>query len=89
MMERGAWTLHKYAFSDVKVERVTDDVAVIAYKVREELTVDGKPVVLEAADASTWARRGDDWVCVLHTESGLGDPYGRDRVAMAPKMGAP
>ena len=79
LMERGAWTLHKYEFSDVKVERVTDDVAVIAYKVREDLTVDGKNLTMEAADASMWVRNGDGWVCALHTESVLGDPYGRDR----------
>ena len=87
MMEHGAWTLHKYEFSDVKVERVTDDVAVIAYKVREELTVEGKPLTMDAADASTWVRRDGNWVCALHTESVLGDPYGRDRVAKA-KAGA-
>jgi hypothetical protein len=80
MMERGTWTLHKFEFSDVQVTEVTKDVAVIAYKVREELTVDGKPLTMEAADASTWVRKGDDWVCALHTESVLGDPYGRDRV---------
>ena len=53
--------------------------AVIAYKVRENLTVDGKKLTLEAADASTWVRDGDGWKCALHTESVLGDPYGRDR----------
>jgi hypothetical protein len=79
MVEHGTWILHDYEFSDVKVERVTDDVAVIAYKVRENLTVDGKKLTLEAADASTWVRDGDGWKCALHTESVLGDPYGRDR----------
>ncbi|MEJ0011360.1 MAG: nuclear transport factor 2 family protein [Bauldia sp.] len=83
MMTGATWTLHKYEFSDVKVEKVTDDVAVIAYKVREELTVDGKPLTMEAADASTWVRKDGAWVCALHTESVLGDPYGRDRVAKA------
>ena len=84
MMDTGAWKLHRFEFSDVKVESVTDDVAVIAYKVREELTVDGKELTLEAADASTWVRDGESWVCALHTESVLGDPYGRDRVSKAP-----
>jgi ketosteroid isomerase-like protein len=83
MMTGATWTLHKYEFTDVKVERAADNVAVIAYKVREELTVDGKPLTLEAADASTWVRDGDGWVCALHTESVLGDPYGRDRKPMA------
>jgi hypothetical protein len=82
MVEHGTWILHDYEFSDVKVERVTDDVAVIAYKVRENLTVDGKKLTMEAADASTWVRDGDGWKCALHTESVLGDPYGRDRKPM-------
>lgn len=79
MMAEGAWQLHAFEFSDVKVEAVTDDVAVIAYKVREELTVDGERLTMEAADASTWVRKGGAWTCALHTESVLGDPYGRDR----------
>lgn len=45
----------------------------------EELTVDGKRVALDAADASTWVRRNGRWVCALHTESLAGDPFGRDR----------
>jgi hypothetical protein len=88
LMETGAWELHRFEFSDVKVERVTDNVAVIAYKVREELTVDGKQLTLEAADASTWVRYGENWMCALHTESVLGDPYGRDRKPMAKKIAA-
>jgi hypothetical protein len=47
--------------------------------VREALHVDGEPVSFEAADASTWVRRGDRWVCAMHSESILGDPFGRDR----------
>jgi hypothetical protein len=83
MMGAGGWKLHAFEFSDVKVEQVTDEVAIIAYKVREELTVDGERLSMEAADASTWVRSGDSWTCALHTESVLGDPYGRDRKPMA------
>ncbi len=79
MMDGGQWTLHAFDFTDVKFVEPAKDVAVIAYKVREELTVDGKRLTLEAADASTWVKQGAAWVCVLHTESVLGDPYGRDR----------
>lgn len=79
MMEMGDWALHDYEFTDVEVEAVTDDVAVIAYEVREDLTVDGKKITMEAADASTWVRDGKGWLCALHTEAVLGDPYGRDR----------
>jgi uncharacterized protein (TIGR02246 family) len=64
---------------DAKVRMLSDDVAVLAYNVHEELTVDGEPVTVDAADASTWVRRDGKWVCALHTESLKGDPFGRDR----------
>jgi len=79
MMKTGDWTLHKFELRDVEVEQLTDDVAIIGYKVREELTVGGEPVVMEAADASTWVRENGNWLCALHTEAVSGDPYGRDR----------
>ena len=88
MMEGGTWRLHSFKFSDVKVEQVSEDVAVIGYKVTEDLTVDGKKLTMEAADASTWVRKGGSWVCALHTESVLGDPYGRDRKPMGQKTAA-
>ena len=80
MLKSGAWKLRHFEIDpDVKLRMFGDDVAVLAYKVREELTVDGKPVKLDAADASTWVRRDGQWVCALHTESIAGDPFGRDR----------
>jgi hypothetical protein len=59
-------------------------VALVGYKVHEDLTVDGKSVSLDAADTSTWVRRDGRWVCALHTESLLGDPFGRDRIRANP-----
>ena len=80
MLNDPAWTLNEFEFvGDVIARAVTDDVAVVAYKVREELTVEGKPLTLEAADASTWVRRDGRWLCALHTESVIGDSFGRDR----------
>jgi ketosteroid isomerase-like protein len=81
MVETDRYTLHSFKVSDVQVRSVSDDVAIVGYKVHEELTVQGKPVTLDAADASVWIRRADGWKCALHTESILGDPFGRDRVA--------
>jgi len=79
MMETGTWELHDFEFQNVHVQQISDDVAVIGYKVREKLTVDGKPLTVDAADASTWVRKDGHWLCALHTESVSGDPYGRDR----------
>ena len=79
LMKTASYILHAYQISDPQVQLLSDDVAILAYKVHEELTVDGKPVTVDAADASTWVRREGHWLCALHTESLLGDPYGRDR----------
>jgi hypothetical protein len=72
---------------DHRTSAPTADVVNVVYTVTENMVVDGKPLTLKAADASTWARQDDRWVCVLHTESILGDPFGRDRKA-APSNGA-
>jgi uncharacterized protein (TIGR02246 family) len=80
MVDQANYTLDRYALQDdAKVRFIGDDVALVAYKVKEELTVEGKPVSLEAFDASTWVRRNGQWVCALHTETLYGDPFGRDR----------
>ena len=78
-MNNDTWTLRNFELADIKAQQVTDDVAIVAYKVKENLTVEGKPLTLEAADASTWVRRDGDWVCALHTEAITGDPFGRDK----------
>lgn len=84
MLNSSAWTLNDFEFvGDVQVRALTDDVAIVAYKAREQLTVEGKPLTLEAADASTWVRRDGRWVCALHTEAVAGDPFGRDRQAVS------
>jgi hypothetical protein len=80
MLNSPGWTLNEFEFvGEVIARAITDDVAIVAYKVREQLTVEGKPLTFEAADASTWVRRDGRWVCALHTESIGGDPFGRDR----------
>lgn len=81
LLKNAPYTLHDFELKDVEVRQLRDDVAVLAYNVHENLTVDGKPVKLDAADASTWVRRNGRWVCALHTEAITGDPFGRDRRA--------
>ena len=79
MMKNAPYTLDAFELKDAEIRQVRDDVAILAYNVHEELTIDGKPVVLDAADESTWVKRNGRWVCALHTESLAGDPFGRDR----------
>lgn len=82
MMSSSTYTLDDFELkdSDLEVQLLNPDVAIVAYKVHEELTVEGEPVTIDAADSSTWVRRKGRWVCALHTEAIEGDPYGRDRL---------
>jgi len=82
MMQSASYKLNRFELAnDPQVRVLSDDVAIIAYGVHEELTVDGKPISLDAADTSTWVRRNGRWLCALHTEALKGDPFGRDRVS--------
>ena len=81
MIDRPPYDLKRYSLDDkvFHVRQVADDLVLVAYKVSEELAVEGKPVHIEAFDTSVWWRPdgGGDWVCVLHTETPAGDPFGR------------
>ncbi|MEO5840887.1 MAG: nuclear transport factor 2 family protein [Acidimicrobiales bacterium] len=79
MTESSSWEIRDFAIADDVKVHVEGDTAIVAYTVHEELTVDDAAVTFDAADTSTWLRRDGKWVCALHTESILGDPYGRDR----------
>lgn len=83
MMKDSPWTLEDYELSDFKVLPMNDDLALAAYKVKGKGIVDGKPLQFEAADSSTWVRKEGKWVCALHSEAILGDPFGRDKRAAA------
>ena len=79
----GQWELRQYVLDEQKtqVRFVTDDVAIVAYPVKEQVVVDGQTLPINANDSSVWVRRDGQWLCALHTESLAGDPYGRDRRA--------
>ncbi len=79
MFATAAWKLTGFDITSPIVELLTDDVAVVAYRVHEDLLVDGQPLALDASDSSTWVRRNGEWVCAVHTEAIAGDPFGRDR----------
>lgn len=82
MLKSPSYIIHRFELDDdAKVRALGDDVAVVAYQVHEELTVDGEPITLDAADSSTWVRRDGRWRCALHSEAIAGDPFGRDRAA--------
>lgn len=73
MTEKGEWTLESYSFEDVLVARPRSDVAIIAYKVRQRVTMKGEPKEFQAADCSTWVRGDEGWECHAHSETILTD----------------
>ena len=79
MFASAAWKLTGFEITSPIVQLLTDDVAVVAYRIHEDLLVDGQPLALDASDSSTWVRRNGEWVCAVHTEAIAGDPFGRDR----------
>lgn len=81
LTEEGNWELEQYAFDEknAQIRFITDDVAIVAYKVNERVVVDGKTLPVDANDSSVWVRRNGEWLCALHTESLAGDPFGRDK----------
>lgn len=77
MLRTVRYELKAFSFADFHVHRLSDDVAAVAYKVREDLEVDGEDLTLEAFDTSIWTLRDGAWTCAIHTESLAGDPFGR------------
>jgi hypothetical protein len=70
MVENASHELKRYRLDeDVHVRTIADGVALIAYKVNEEIVVDGQTRMIEAFDSSLWVRRDGGWVCAAHTET--------------------
>ncbi len=79
MMKNASYTLHDFEVKKPQMRLLNDDMALLAYEVHEDMTVEGKRLGIEAAETSVWTKRGGRWVCALHTESLRGDPFGRDK----------
>jgi len=58
-----------YKISAMDVLLPTDDVAVASYRVLQKVEMEGKTTEMDAYDTSTWVKVGDQWRCVMHTES--------------------
>lgn len=71
MTEEGNWTLESYQFDDIQFVTPAPDVAIIAYKVKQKVTMDGQKQELQAADSSTWIRGANGWECHAHSETFL------------------
>lgn len=76
MAEEGPMVVKSFEFSDMQVMYPNDDTAVLTYRVKQAIAgrEDGaKPIEQEMADSSVWLRKDGEWLCVMHTETELGD----------------
>jgi ketosteroid isomerase-like protein len=69
MTEEGKWILESYVLEDVEVSTPSPDIALIAYTVRQSVTMDGKSQDMRAADSSVWIRGSNGWECHAHSET--------------------
>ena len=71
MAEKGSMVLTSYELSDMNVVFPNDSTAVLTYRVKQKVSQreNGKDTVQEMNDTSTWIKQGDDWRCVVHTET--------------------
>ncbi len=56
---------------NAEVMQVNDNTAVVAYKVKSTFGKKGEEKTIEAVDTSTWIKKDNSWVCVMHTETEL------------------
>ena len=85
MTKQGHWTLNSYEFGNVTVATPAPNVAIIAYKVRQKVTMKGKSAEMHAADSSTWVKGPNGWECFAHSETFLEGPEARLTVAREPR----
>lgn len=71
MTEDGKWTLNSYHFDDVRFLSPAPDVAILAYTVTQNVTMNGRTETQRAANSSTWIRGSQGWQCCAHSESAL------------------
>ena len=71
MAEQGSQVVTSFEFSDMDVTFPNESTAILTYHVKQGITPRGKKGsdVQEMNDTSTWVRKGEDWHCVMHTET--------------------
>jgi len=72
MAEQGKQVLKSFEFSDMKVVFPNETTAVLTYHATQTMGPRGESdgeTRQEVNDTSTWVKVGDDWRCVMHTET--------------------
>jgi hypothetical protein len=74
MADQGPMVLTSFAFDDMQVVFPNEDTAVLSYRVKQGVaprddSAGTASQSKEMNDSSTWVRQGEDWKCVMHTET--------------------
>lgn len=83
MAEDDSMVLTSFELSDIDVVFPNDTTAIVTYRVRQGVASKGKgkarETIQEMADSSTWVQAddGEDWLCVMHTETPLDNAKGK------------
>lgn len=77
MSEHKTWKLNDYTIDNMIVQTVGQNVVVTGYGIKLDMQVEGKATTMNCAETSTWVKADGRWQCVQHSESPIGDPFGR------------
>ena len=71
MADQGSMVVASFELADMQVTLPNPATAILTYRVKQGVKPRGKgeSTVEEMNDSSTWIRTGNDWKCVMHTES--------------------
>jgi hypothetical protein len=74
MAEHGSMVLTSFEFSNMEVMFPNESTAVLTYHVKQAVAQrgNGESTVQEMNDTSTWVKAGNEWQCVMHTETPAG-----------------
>ena len=61
--------LLEYALSDMAVLFPTEDIAIVTYRAKQAMQMDGKQLEQAVVDSSTWVKLDGKWKCAAHTEA--------------------
>lgn len=73
MAEQGSMVLTAFELSDMKVVFANETTAILTYRVKQTMAARGndKSTSQDMNDTSTWVRKGDRWLCAMHTETAV------------------
>ena len=71
MADQGSMIVKSFEFDDMQVVFPNPSTAILTYSVRQGVAPRGKgeTKIQEMNDSSTWIKTGNDWKCVMHSET--------------------